>query len=96
MTDGVFYDVPQALQSYGDAHSTLLKIGALAQDINNVFQNEIPQVFVSGASASVQEHHRVINGKFEEVHAEFVKLMGDVAQNEVQDLADLDRRLAGG
>lgn len=95
MSDGadIHYD-PQALSHYEDAHATIQQAGALAQEINEVFQNQIPQVFVAGASASISAHHRIINEKFEDAHNQLVKLLGETAPGEVHDMFGLDQRLS--
>lgn len=89
----VHYD-PAALTHYEEAHAKIQQAGSLAAEINQVFQTQIPQVFVAGASASIAEHHRIINEKFEDAHNQLIKLLGETAPGEVHDMFGLDQRLS--
>ena len=89
----VHYD-PAALTQYEEAHGVIQQAGSLAQEINHVFQTQIPQVFVAGASASITEHHRIINEKFEDVHQQLTKLLAETAPGELHDMFGLDQRLS--
>ncbi|QLL06000.1 hypothetical protein [Mycobacterium vicinigordonae] len=95
MSEGtdIHYD-PAALTHYEDAHATIQQAGSLAQEINDVFQTQIPQVFVAGASESIRAHHRIIHEKFEDAHAQLVKLLGETAPGEIHDMFGLDQRLS--
>lgn len=92
--DHVVYD-PQALEHYNEAHANVAQAGSLVNEINDLFQNKIPVAFESQAAASIVAHHQVIHSKFEEAHNDIMKLLGDTAPGEVNDLFALDRQLSG-
>ena len=56
----VYYD-PAALEHYEEARGKIQQAGTLAQEINDVFQNQIPKVLMSQTSTSIAAHHRIIN-----------------------------------
>ncbi|TEA06109.1 MULTISPECIES: hypothetical protein [Mycobacteroides] len=92
--EDIVYD-PQALEHYQEAHATAQQAGTIVAEINDLFQNKIPVAFDSQASASIVAHHQVINGNFEEAHQGMLKLLGDTAPGEVDELFALDRQLSG-
>lgn len=92
--EDMVYD-PQALEHYNEAHGNVQQAGTIVNEINDLFQNKIPVAFDASAAQSIVAHHHVIHSKFEEAHNAIMKLLGDTAPGEVNDLFALDRQLSG-
>lgn len=92
--EDVVYDA-QALEHYNDAHQKVQQAGMLISEVNDLFQGKIPVAFDAQTSASIVARHHDINGHFVEGHGGLVRLLGDTAPGEVNDLFALDRQLGG-
>ncbi|QCH25767.1 hypothetical protein DSM43276_04053 [Mycobacteroides salmoniphilum] len=90
--DDIVYD-PQALAHYEEAHASAQQAGTIVTEINDLFQNKIPAAFDSQASTSIVKHQGEITSNFEEAHQGLLKLLGETAPGEMDELFALDRQL---
>ncbi|MFA4080857.1 hypothetical protein ONA92_04005 [Mycobacteroides salmoniphilum] len=82
-----------ALQCYEDAHDAARAAGTAVEQINQLFNTQLPLAFVGKAGESVVSTQKLINDKFTEAHNLMNSLLGDKAPEEINGVFDLDARL---